>query len=87
LKELAENHIRDYNLALDMTWQTSARPMGGSDFSSFSAEGIPIFLIHGKFTPDYHQFTDHSDKACFPYMTDIIKLGYLNIFELANRKW
>jgi len=87
LKELAEAHIRDYDLALDMTWQTSEKPMGGSDFTSFSAERIPIFLIHGKFTPDYHQYTDHADKANLAYMTDIVKLGYLNIFELANRKW
>jgi hypothetical protein len=87
LRELAETHIRENNLALDMNWQTSAKPSGGSDFSSFSSAGIPIFLIHGKFTPDYHQFTDHSDKANLPYMTDIVKLGYLNIYELANRKW
>ncbi|MFH0762103.1 MAG: M20/M25/M40 family metallo-hydrolase [Bacteroidota bacterium] len=87
LRELAETHIRENNLALDVTWQTSAQPMGGSDFSSFSAENIPIFLIHGKFTPDYHQYTDHADKANLAYMTDIVKLGYLNIFELANIKW
>jgi len=87
LKELAEKHIKEYNLKLDMAYQTSARPSGGSDFTSFSAAGIPIFLIHGKFTPDYHQYTDHSDKAVLPYMTDIVKLGYLNIFELANKSW
>lgn len=85
LREFTEKHIRDYSLRLDMTYQTSPRPSGGSDFSSFSEKGIPIFLIHGKFTPDYHQYTDHSDKAVLPYMTDIIRLGYLNIFELANK--
>jgi hypothetical protein len=87
LKELAEKHIKEYNLKLDMAYQTSPRPIGGSDFTSFSNAGIPIFLIHGKFTPDYHQFTDHADKAVLPYMTDIIRLGYLNIYELANKKW
>lgn len=87
LKELAENHIKQYDLKLDMAYQTSPKPAGGSDFTSFSAANIPIFLIHGKFTPDYHQYTDHSDKAILPYMTDIVKLGYLNIYELANKKW
>ena len=87
LKEITEKHIRDYNIRLTMAYQTSAQPSGGSDFSSFSPKDIPIFLIHGKFTPDYHQFTDHADKASLPYMTEIVKLGYLNIYELANRNW
>jgi hypothetical protein len=87
LKEITVAHIKDYSLRLDMEYKTSERPSGGSDFSSFSKKGIPIFLVHGKFTPDYHQFTDHSEKAVLPYMLDIIRLGYLNIFELAQRNW
>lgn len=87
LKEITEQHIRDYSIRLNMKYQTSARPAGGSDFSSFSAKDIPVFLIHGKFTPDYHQYTDHSEKAVLPYMTEIVKLGYLNVYELANRNW
>jgi hypothetical protein len=87
IKEITVAHIKDYSLRLDMEYKTSERPQGGSDFSSFSKKDIPIFLVHGKFTPDYHQFTDHSDKAVLPYMLDIIRLGYLNIYELANRNW
>ena len=87
-KDLTVKHIDQYNYNLDMKYDGSERPVGGSDFSSFSRKGIPIFLLHGKFTPDYHAYTDHSDKAEIPYMTDIIKVGYLNLFELANNyKW
>jgi len=87
LKEITEKHIRDYSIRLNMDYKTSPKPTGGSDFSSFSKKDIPIFLIHGKFTPDYHHYTDHSDKAVLPYMTEIVKLGYLNVYELANRNW
>jgi hypothetical protein len=87
IREITEKHIVDYSIKLNMEYKTSPKPAGGSDFSSFSAMDIPIFLIHGKFTPDYHQYTDHSEKAVLPYMTEIVKLGYLNIFELANRNW
>ena len=83
-KELTEKHIQEYNINLDMEYKGSEMPVGGSDYSSFSRKGIPIFLLHGKFTPDYHHYTDHSDRAEIPYMTDIIKVGYLNLFELAN---
>ncbi len=86
-RELAEKHIVEYDLKLDMTYQSSPQPRGGSDFTSFSAKGIPIFLIHGKFTPDYHHFTDHADRAELPYMADIVRLGYLNIFELCTTNW
>ncbi|MBT7092432.1 MAG: M20/M25/M40 family metallo-hydrolase [Bacteroidetes bacterium] len=87
LKELTENHIRDYNVNLDMKYKGSEVPAGGSDFSSFSRKGIPIFLLHGKFTPDYHQFTDHVEKAEWTYMRDIIRVGFLNLYELVNYNW
>jgi len=87
IREITEKHIRDYSIRLNMAYQSSPQPSGGSDFSSFSKKDIPIFLIHGKFTPDYHQYTDHSEKAVMPYLTEIVKLGYLNIYELANKKW
>ncbi len=87
LQEMTQKHIKDYSIKLTMDYKSSPKPVGGSDFSSFSAKDIPIFLIHGKFTPDYHQYTDHSEKAVIPYMTEIVKLGYLNIYELANKNW
>jgi len=87
-KDLTVKHISENNYNLDMEYKGSERPRGGSDYSSFSAKDIPIFLLHGKFTPDYHAYTDHSNKAEIPYMTNIIKVGYLNLFELANNyKW
>lgn len=87
LKELTENHIKDFNVNLDIKYNGSEVPRGGSDFSSFSAIGVPIFLFHGKFTPDYHQYTDHADKADLTYMRDIIRMGFLNIYELSTRAW
>jgi len=85
LRELTENHIKEFNINLDVKYNGSERPTGGSDFSSFSRKGYPIFLLHGKFTPDYHQYTDHSDKADLVYMRNIIRLGFLNIFELSTQ--
>ncbi len=87
IQEMTVKHIKDYTIRLNMDYKSSPKPSGGSDFSSFSAKDIPVFIIHGKFTPDYHQYTDHSEKAVLPYMTEIVKLGYLNIYELAKRNW
>lgn len=87
LRELTENHIKEFNINLDIKYKGSEKPTGGSDFSSFSRKGYPIFLLHGKFTPDYHQHTDHFEKANLTYMRDIIRLGFLNIFELSTQTW
>lgn len=87
LRELTENHIKSYGINLDMAYKGSEMPLGGSDFSSFSRKGIPIFLLHGKFTPDYHQPTDHFEKADLTYMRDIVRVGFLNIYELSTNTW
>jgi hypothetical protein len=34
--------------------------------------------------PNYHQPTDHVDKIDFNKMTQIIKMGYLAVWEFAN---
>ncbi len=39
------------------------------------------------FPPEYHQPNDHIDLVNFDKMTKIIKVGYLNIWELANTEW
>lgn len=36
------------------------------------------------FPPEYHQPDDHIELVNIPKMTDIIRLGYLNIWRFAN---
>ncbi|MCK5822251.1 MAG: M20/M25/M40 family metallo-hydrolase [Bacteroidales bacterium] len=86
-RDFTERHIKEFDINLDIKYNGSEKPTGGSDFSSFSRAGYPIFLLHGKFTPDYHKHTDHIDKVNLVYMRDIIRLGFLNIFELATNIW
>jgi hypothetical protein len=39
------------------------------------------------FPPEYHSPNDHVSKVNWDKMVKIIKLGYLNIRELANSEW
>jgi len=87
LKELTEKNIKAYDLSLDVAFRPAARPRGGSDHSSFSAKDVPIMYFMAGFPPEYHQPDDHIELVNFPKMTDIIKLGYLNIWDLANTEW
>ena len=84
LEEMTRSHIERYNLDLDPIFMSMERPSGGSDFASFAAKEVPILSFNAGFTSDYHQITDHSSKADIGKMTDIIKVGFLNIWRIAN---
>jgi len=87
LEELAKQNNEDYELGLDVNFRPSDRPRGGSDHSSFSAKDIPVMYFMAGFPPEYHQPGDHLDLINWDKMVKIIKLGYLNIWDLANMEW
>jgi hypothetical protein len=87
LKELTEKNIEEYELDLDVGFRASERPRGGSDHSSFSAKDVPIMYFMAGFPPEYHQPDDHVDLVNWNKMVNIIKIGYLNIWDLANTEW
>jgi hypothetical protein len=87
LEELTKRNVEDFNLNLKVGFRAAERPRGGSDHSSFSALDVPIMYFMAGFPPEYHQPGDHIRLVNFDKMTDIIRLGYLNIWELANTEW
>jgi hypothetical protein len=87
LKELTEKNVEEYELDLDVGFRASARPRGGSDHSSFSAKDVPIMYFMAGFPPEYHQPDDHINLVNWKKMVNIIKIGYLNIWDLANSDW
>ncbi len=87
LQELTEKHNQEYGLEMDITFRGSEQPGGGSDHAPFARKGIPIFYFMAGFPEEYHQPEDHVELVVWPKMLNIIKLGYLDIFELANMDW
>ncbi len=86
-KELTEKHNEEYDLGMEIAFRGSERPGGGSDHAPFARKGIPIFYFMAGFPEEYHQPDDHVELVLWPKMLNIIKLGYLDIFELANMDW
>jgi hypothetical protein len=84
LKDEIEKVNKDYNLGLEIRFSPSKRPSGGSDFQSFSSKDVPVYGVMAAMHPDYHQPTDSIDKINFDKMTNIIKMGYLAVWEFAN---
>jgi Zn-dependent M28 family amino/carboxypeptidase len=87
LKELTEKNIEEYELDLDVSYRPADRPRGGSDHSSFSRTDIPIMYFEAGFPPEYHQPDDHVDLVNWNKMVNIIRAGYLTVWDLANSEW
>lgn len=84
LKDLVEKINKEYDLGLTVDFRPAKRPQGGTDFTPFAAKDIPVFGFDAAFTKDYHQYTDHVEKADFDLMTKIIKAGFGVIYEIAS---
>lgn len=84
LQELTEKNLRDYKINLDVAYRPSAQLSGGSDHAPFAAVGIPATFFFAAMNPDYHQPSDELSKINWKKMLSMIRLGYLNVWELAN---
>jgi Zn-dependent M28 family amino/carboxypeptidase len=84
IKDLTGKHVSDYNLDLDVIYRASGSSSGGSDHAPFAQAGIPATFFFAGMHPDYHQPSDELSKINWSKMLNIIKLGYLNIKNLAN---
>lgn len=80
----SEENIKNYDLNLDMTYRPSIKPRGGSDHASFSAKNVPIMYFMAGFPVTYHTPKDQTYDINWDKMLDIIKLSYLNLWEIVN---
>lgn len=81
---LSKQHISDYNLNLDVSYSGSEKPDSGSDNVWFVRNNVPLFWFHTGGHPDYHQPTDVPEMINYTKMANIIRLSYLDIFELST---
>ena len=81
---LSKNHVKEYGLNLDVKYTGSEKPTGGSDYTPFAEKDVPVMCFMASLHPDYHKPSDEVSKIEWKKMENIIKLGFLNINELAN---
>ena len=84
LKELTEKNIRDYQINLDVNYRASAVMSGGSDHAPFANVGIPATFFFAAMHPDYHLPSDELSKLNWEKMLNMIRLGYLNVWDIIN---
>jgi hypothetical protein len=84
LRELTEKNLREFNIDLDVAFRPSAVLSGGSDHAPFARVGIPATFFFAAMHPDYHLPSDELSKINWTKMLNMIRLGYLNVWDIAN---
>lgn len=47
---------------------------------------VPALWFFTGFHPDYHHVTNTVDKIDFSQMTKVVRLAYLTLFDIADKK-
>ncbi|MBA7537192.1 hypothetical protein ES705_29459 [subsurface metagenome] len=86
-EEMTARYNQEYDLGLEINYRPQERPRGGSDHTPFAQADVPVMYLHAGMPVEYHQADDHISKVNWEKLVKIIKIGYLNIWELANSEW
>ena len=86
-KAMTERNLKTYGIDLDIEFQPSSNPPGGSDHRSFVDAGIPIMRFKPGHREEYHTPDDEVETLDWDIMEKIIKISFANVWELANSEW
>jgi hypothetical protein len=84
LEEITKAAVAEYKLNLNLNIRSQDAPTGGSDYTAFTESKIPVIAWMAAMHSDYHQASDEVSLVNWNKMLDIIKLGYLQLWEAAN---
>ncbi len=71
-----------HSLKLNIEYRSQEQPRGGSDFTPFAKEGIPVISLFTGLHKDYHMPNDEIEFINLDKMVRIIKLTYLGLNEI-----
>jgi hypothetical protein len=86
-RTITEENLKKYGIDLDVDFQPSNDPPGGSDHRSFVEAGIPVMRFKPGHREQYHTPTDEINTIDWDIMEKIVKISFANIWELANNNW
>ncbi|MEE4115350.1 MAG: M20/M25/M40 family metallo-hydrolase [Marinilabiliaceae bacterium] len=84
LEELSKKNAEEYGLKMNFTYRAQEKPTGGSDYTAFTNNGVPIIAVMAAMHPEYHTPADEINLVNWDKMLEIIKLGFLNMWDIAN---
>lgn len=86
-RKLTEDNLKKYGIDLNVDYQPSGDPPGGSDHRSFVAAGIPIMRFKPGHREEYHTPADETWTLDWDIMEKIIRISFANIRTLVESEW
>ena len=86
-REMTVTNLKKYGIGLDVDYQPSDNPPGGSDHRSFVTAGIPVMRFKPGHREEYHTPDDEVSTIDWDIMEKIVKISFVNIWQLADSEW
>ena len=86
-RDITEANLKKFNIDLSVNYFPSDDPPGGTDHRSFVEAGIPVMRFKPGHREEYHTPVDEVQTLDWDIMDKIIRISFLNVWELANSKW
>ena len=86
-KDITLSNLKKFGIDLNVDYQPSADPPGGTDHRSFVAVGIPIMRFKPGHRAEYHTPSDEFRTVNWDIMEKIIRICFADVWELANSDW
>jgi len=87
LKDMTVRNIKEYNIKLEPIFLDTNSPPGGTDHWSFINKGIPYLRYKTGNRMEYHSPADEVSTLDWDIMEKVVKLSFLNIWEMAGKEW
>jgi hypothetical protein len=84
-EQIFRNVNKNNNFSLNIEYKSEKQPTGGSDYTPFAAEGIPVIALFTGLHKDYHMPNDEIEFVNIDKMVEIIKLTYLGLNEILKQ--
>lgn len=86
-RDITDSNLKKYGIDLDVSYQPSADPPGGTDHRTFVAAGIPVMRFKPGHREEYHTPYDEVSTIDWDIMEKIVKISFANVWVLANTEW
>jgi hypothetical protein len=85
-RDITKTNLTKFGIDLDVDYQPSNDPPGGTDHRTFAVAGIPVMRFKAGHRKEYHTPSDDYETVDWNIMEKIVKISYADIFDLANTK-
>lgn len=82
-RNITEDNLKKYDINLEVEFQPSDDPPGGTDHRNFSEIDIPVMRFKPGHREEYHTPYDETTTIDWDIMEKITKISFLNIFKIA----